>query len=81
MLLGSNITGVKATIGDGDCFILRGTNGKFVGKSEMYSTPQAMENGIEAVKLFGPGAPVEDLAEPSASMPVLSLTAAFRDHS
>lgn len=42
-------------------FILIAGNGEPIGKSEMYSTMQGRENGIEAVKRDAPGAPIEDL--------------------
>lgn len=34
-------------------FVLKATNGEPIGKSEMYSSAQAMENGIESVKSNG----------------------------
>ncbi|NQT35237.1 YegP family protein, partial [bacterium] len=34
-----------------------------IGKSELYTTKQAHENGIEAVKSTAPDAPVEDLTK------------------
>jgi uncharacterized protein len=41
-------------------FVLTATNGQIIGKSEMYSSVSAMENGIESVKKNGPVAEVED---------------------
>ena len=41
-------------------FVLKAANGQEIGRSEMYSSPQAMENGIESVKTNGPGAPITD---------------------
>ncbi len=52
----------KATSGE-DYFVLKAKNGEIIGKSEMYSSAHAMENGIEAVKLNGPGANIEDLTK------------------
>ena len=44
-------------------FVLTATNGQIIGKSEMYSSVSAMENGIESVKKNGPVAEVEDSTE------------------
>jgi hypothetical protein len=41
-------------------FVLTASNGQTIGKSEMYSSVAAMENGIESVKKNGPGAKIED---------------------
>ncbi len=41
-------------------FVLIAANGEVIGKSEMYSSAVAMENGIQSVKTNGPGASVED---------------------
>ncbi|WP_299491788.1 YegP family protein [Acaryochloris sp. IP29b_bin.137] len=43
-------------------FVLKATNGQIIGKSEMYSSNSAMENGISSVKTNAPGAVVEDLS-------------------
>ncbi|HSO06581.1 MAG TPA: YegP family protein [Pelomicrobium sp.] len=43
-------------------FVLLAGNGQQVGKSEMYSSAAAMENGVESVKKNAPGAAVEDAA-------------------
>lgn len=40
-------------------FRLKATNGQVIGKSEMYETKAAMENGIESVKKNAPEAPTE----------------------
>ena len=42
-------------------FNLKGGNGQVIGRSEMYSSVAAMENGIASVKANGPDAPVVDL--------------------
>ncbi len=42
-------------------FVLTATNGEVIGKSEMYSSAAAMENGIASVKANAPGAAVKDL--------------------
>ena len=43
-------------------FVLTAGNKEIVGKSEMYSSAAAMENGIASVKKNAPTATVEDLA-------------------
>lgn len=42
-------------------FRLDAANGEPLGRSEMYNSSQAMENGIDAVKRDAPDAPIEDL--------------------
>lgn len=51
----------KTSTGDQPFFVLKASNGQTIGKSEMYSTTAAMENGIDSVKANAPGASVEDL--------------------
>ena len=41
-------------------FVLKASNGEIIGKSEMYSSNQAMENGINSVKENGPSASTDD---------------------
>ncbi|MFV0476901.1 MAG: YegP family protein [Parahaliea sp.] len=41
-------------------FVLTATNGQTIGKSQMYSSESAMENGIESVKSNAPDAQVVD---------------------
>jgi hypothetical protein len=41
-------------------FILRAANNEPIGRSEMYSSPQARDTGIAAVERNAPGAPVKD---------------------
>lgn len=41
-------------------FTLKAANGEPLGRSEMYSSTTAMENGIESVKANAPGATVDD---------------------
>lgn len=43
-------------------FTLTATNGQTIGKSEMYETTAAMENGIESVKTNAPGAAIAESA-------------------
>ncbi|MEP5569052.1 MAG: YegP family protein [Halioglobus sp.] len=42
-------------------FVLKATNGQAIGKSEMYSSASAMENGVESVKKNGPTTDVADI--------------------
>lgn len=42
-------------------FTLHASNGQVIGKSETYSSAQARDGGIAAVKGYGPSAPVVDL--------------------
>ncbi|AEE65993.1 Uncharacterized conserved protein [Bordetella pertussis] len=41
-------------------FSLTATNGQSIGRSEMYKTTQARDNGIASVKSNAPGAPTKD---------------------
>ena len=41
-------------------FVLKATNGETIGKSEMYSSPSAMEGGIASVKANGPTKDTKD---------------------
>ena len=41
-------------------FVLKGGNGQVIGKSEMYKSAAAMENGIASVKTNGPTAQIAD---------------------
>lgn len=41
-------------------FVLVAKNGEPIGRSEMYTTTQGRDNGIEAVKNTAPDAPVDD---------------------
>lgn len=43
-------------------FVLKAANGEIIGISEMYTTSQSRDNGIEAVKRDAPNAPTEDLS-------------------
>jgi uncharacterized protein YegP (UPF0339 family) len=42
-------------------FVLTAANGQTIGKSEMYSSPSAMESGVASVKTNAPTASVKDL--------------------
>lgn len=41
-------------------FNLKAANGQVIGRSEMYSSTPARENGIQSVKNNGPDSPVDD---------------------
>jgi len=43
-----------------DYFILKASNGQEIGRSEMYSSPAGMENGIQSVQKNAPDAAVVD---------------------
>jgi uncharacterized protein YegP (UPF0339 family) len=43
-------------------FVLKAANHEIIGRSEMYSSPAAMENGIASVKANAPTANVDDQA-------------------
>lgn len=42
-------------------FVLKAGNSQTIGTSQMYSTSQARDTGIQSVKTNGPTAPTEDL--------------------
>ena len=50
----------KTSAKDEPYFALNAGNGESIGKSEMYSSTSAMENGIASVKKNGPIAEVDD---------------------
>ncbi|QOV91082.1 YegP family protein [Humisphaera borealis] len=50
----------KKSKNDEPYFVLTATNGQTIGKSEMYTTTAAMENGIASVKTNGPTAAIDD---------------------
>ncbi len=55
---------VRATSSAGEpYFSLKASNGQAIGRSEMYSSTAAMENGIASVKKNAPDAPIKDLSE------------------
>lgn len=41
-------------------FVLKAANGEPIGRSEMYTSTSAIENGIASVKTNGPTAPTDD---------------------
>jgi uncharacterized protein YegP (UPF0339 family) len=53
----------KTSTGGDPYFVLKAANGQVIGTSEMYSSPKAMEDGIEAVKRSAPRAQIDDLTE------------------
>ncbi len=50
----------KTSANDQFYFVLVAANGEIIGTSEMYTTKQGRDKGIEAVKNTAPTAPVED---------------------
>ena len=50
----------KKSVKEEPYFVLTATNGQTIGKSEMYTTTAAMENGITSVKTNGPTAATDD---------------------
>jgi uncharacterized protein YegP (UPF0339 family) len=52
----------KVSGGGKNYFVLTAANGESIGKSETYSSSQAMEEGIDSVKRHGPNAPIRDLS-------------------
>ena len=54
----------RLTSNDGQFyFTLIAGNNEVIGTSEMYTTEQARDNGIEAVKGTAPDAPIEDTSD------------------
>ena len=41
-------------------FVLKAANTREIGRSQMYSSPASMENGVESVKANAPDAPIVD---------------------
>ena len=50
----------KTSKGGQPYFVLRASNGKTIGQSEMYNSAAAVEGGIESVKKNAPDAKVDD---------------------
>jgi uncharacterized protein YegP (UPF0339 family) len=51
----------KRTSAKGDpYFVLKASNGQEIGRSEMYTSQAALENGIESVKTNAPDASIAD---------------------
>ncbi|HEV7763582.1 MAG TPA: YegP family protein [Thermoanaerobaculia bacterium] len=54
----------RKTASNGDpFFVLKSTNGQVIGKSEMYSSTSARDNGIQSVTKTAPSAPLDDKTE------------------
>jgi uncharacterized protein len=51
----------KESSGGQPYFVLKAANGEQIGRSEIYSSKSAMENGIESVNKNAPTAATEDL--------------------
>lgn len=50
----------RSSKGGDPYFVLKGGNDQVIGRSEMYSSQSAMEQGIDSVKKTAPGAEVAD---------------------
>jgi uncharacterized protein len=50
----------KIAVNSKDYFVLKARNGEIIGKSQMYSSKSAMENGIASVKQNAPTAEIID---------------------
>lgn len=50
----------RTSINNKDYFVLKAGNGEIIGKSQLYSTKQGMENGIQSVKENAPQAEIID---------------------
>ncbi|WP_347216463.1 YegP family protein [Chryseobacterium sp.] len=50
----------KVSVNDKDYFVLKARNGEIIGKSQLYSSKAAMENGIASVKSNAPDAEIVD---------------------
>ncbi|GGG52289.1 YegP family protein [Epilithonimonas arachidiradicis] len=50
----------RTSTNDKDYFVLKAGNGEIIGKSQLYSTKQGMENGIASVKQNAPTAETID---------------------
>lgn len=62
-------------------FVMKAANGEVIGKSEMYKTAKAMENGIASVAKHAPGAAIvsgdaKPAAKPAAKKPAAKKPAA-----
>lgn len=55
-----NYERLKSSAGE-PYFVLKATNGQVIGRSEMYSSASAMENGITSVKANGVSTEVKEL--------------------
>jgi uncharacterized protein YegP (UPF0339 family) len=52
----------KSSVNNKFYFVLKAGNGETIGTSEMYETAVNRDHGIEAVKIYAPGAIIEDLS-------------------
>ncbi|ASK31138.1 hypothetical protein CEY12_13930 [Chryseobacterium sp. T16E-39] len=50
----------KVAVNGKDYFVLKARNGEIIGKSQLYSSKTAMENGIHSVKSNAPTAEIID---------------------
>jgi uncharacterized protein len=50
----------RVAVNGRDYFVLKARNGEIIGKSQLYSSKSAMENGISSVKTTAPTAEIID---------------------
>lgn len=50
----------KVSVNNKDYFVLKARNGEIIGKSQLYNSKIAMEDGINSVKTNAPGAEIID---------------------
>lgn len=50
----------RMAVNNKDYFVLKAGNGEIIGKSQLYSTKQGMEDGIDSVKENAPNAETTD---------------------
>lgn len=50
----------RVSVNNKDYFVLKARNGEIIGKSQLYSSNSAMENGIASVKTNAPTAEIID---------------------
>ncbi|MCJ7933894.1 MAG: YegP family protein [Chryseobacterium sp.] len=50
----------RVAVNDKDYFVIKARNGEIIGKSQLYSSKPAMENGIASVKKNAPEAEIMD---------------------
>ncbi|SHJ96211.1 YegP family protein [Epilithonimonas mollis] len=50
----------RMAVNNKDYFVLKAGNGEIIGKSQLYSTKQGMEDGIDSVKKNAPNAETTD---------------------
>jgi len=53
----------RTSMNDEPYFVLKAGNGQEIGRSEMYSSESACDNGIESVQTNAPGAEIVDITQ------------------